>query len=280
MLDKVPKVFTRYDFCAKQGIRPTMEDRHIHLPYVDYLLDRKNTNEPVSFYAVYDGHGGTHVAQYVEDVLHYNVMKHDSFEENTRRTLAAVYLRTQEDFKEYTERLCLPNTAGATSVTILFKGKKMYVAWAGDSLACMFKKDGSNVELVDPHKPTKESEKIRIEKLGGFINDENGVMRVNGVVAVSRAFGNLRHRVIIPEADVREFTLTGDEEYIVLACDGLWDVMTPSQVRRFVRKTLKKNKNSTKGMAEALVDESLRLGSTDNVSVIFIQFDWWQNPKK
>jgi hypothetical protein len=39
-LDDVPAILARYEYSAKQGIRPTMEDRHIHLPYIDVLSDR------------------------------------------------------------------------------------------------------------------------------------------------------------------------------------------------------------------------------------------------
>lgn len=105
-------------------------------------------------------------------------------------------------------------------------------------------------------------------------------MRVNGIVAVSRAFGNFRHKVIIPEADFKEFTLQGDEEYIVLACDGLWDVMDNDSLRKFINKYLAKNGRKTQGLSEALVNEALRLGSTDNVSVIFIEFNQWKEPKR
>ena len=104
--------------------------------------------------------------------------------------------------------------------------------------------------------------------------------RVNGAVAVSRAFGNLRHRVIIPEPDITEIELTGDEEFLVVACDGLWDVMTSEDVRAFVKKFMTKNGKRTAGMSEALVDEALRKNSTDNVSVVFIEFNWWKEPKR
>ena len=116
--------------------------------------------------------------------------------------------------------------------------------------------------------------------LGGFIGEEGGIMRVNGSVAVSRAFGDVRHKVIIPEPDIVEHELYGDEEFIVLACDGLWDVMNPQQVRKFVNRYMSKNRNRTKGISEALVEESLRLGSTDNVSVVFIEFNSWKKPKR
>jgi serine/threonine protein phosphatase PrpC len=94
-------------------------------------------------------------------------------------------------------------------------------------------------------------------------------------VAVTRAFGDLRHRVIIPEPEIREIDLRGDELFLVLACDGLWDVMNSIQVREFVEKYVRSNKKSTKGISEALVNHALQLGSTDNVSVIFIEFFGW-----
>ena len=112
------------------------------------------------------------------------------------------------------------------------------------------------------------------------MSDEHGIPRVNGAVAVSRAFGNIRHRVILPEPDITEMELTGDEEFLVVACDGLWDVMTSVEVRKFVKKFMSKHGKRTTGISEALVDEALRKGSTDNVSVVFVEFGWWKAVKR
>lgn len=181
--------------------------------------------------------------------------------------------------KEASDRLYLPTTAGSTGVVIVFRKNKMFVAWVGDSLASLYR-EKETIELVNPHKPGSATEKARIEKLGGFISEEGGILRVNGIVAVTRAFGNIRHKVITPDADILEVDMRGDEQYVVLACDGLWDVMTPDAVRKFVKKYMKKHGNRTKGISEALVDESLKLGSTDNVSVVFIEFYQWKEPKR
>lgn len=207
------------------------------------------------------------------------MLKHEDFEKDVPKALKESFMRTQDDLKDASERLYLPTNTGSTGAVICFKGKKMHVAWAGDSMASIYTKK-KDFELIHPHKATQETEKARIEKLGGFISEEGGVMRVNGVVAVTRSFGNIRHRVIIPEADISTFDLTGDEEYIVLACDGLWDVMDTVSVRRFVNNYMSRSGKRTKGISEALVDEALRLGSTDNVSVIFIEFFWWKTPKR
>ncbi|KAI3653253.1 hypothetical protein MP228_001200 [Amoeboaphelidium protococcarum] len=279
-LKEAPQVPTKYEYCAKQGIRPTMEDRHIHLPYIDVLVDRKQAVEdPISYYAVYDGHGGIHVAAFVETHLHYNLMKHPELDTDFKKALTESFLKTQDELKEASDRLYLPTTAGSTGVVIVFRKNKMFVAWVGDSLASLYR-EKETIELVNPHKPGSATEKARIEKLGGFISEEGGILRVNGIVAVTRAFGNIRHKVITPDADILEVDMRGDEQYVVLACDGLWDVMTPDAVRKFVKKYMKKHGNRTKGISEALVDESLKLGSTDNVSVVFIEFYQWKEPKR
>jgi serine/threonine protein phosphatase PrpC len=244
-----------------------------------FLLQNYSEN-PISYYAVYDGHGGTNVAEYVESHLHFNILQHALFNSEPEKAIAESFMNTQESLKKHADRLLQSNTAGSTAVVIIIKGKQMFIAWAGDSLASLFMSDGTIHELIDPHKPGKPSEKERIEKLGGYVREEaGGVLRVNSAVAVSRAFGNIRHKVIIPEADVRVRELTGQEAFLVLACDGLWDVMTPQEVRQFVGIYFTRNGRRLKGISEALVDEALRRGSTDNVSVVFVQFNGWNMPK-
>ena len=86
----------------------------------------------------------------------YNIIKHPDFETDTKKAIAESFMRTQDDLKEMTERLCWSNTAGSTAVTVMMKGKKMFVSWAGDSLATLYKAGDQHVELIDGHKPGKE----------------------------------------------------------------------------------------------------------------------------
>ncbi|GFO27791.1 protein phosphatase 1e, partial [Plakobranchus ocellatus] len=72
-------------------------------------------------------------------------------------------------------------------------------------------------------------ERRRIEELGGCVLFF-GAWRVNGNIAVARAIGDAAHKPFISsDADVTSLRMTGEEEYLVLACDGLWDVLNPSQ---------------------------------------------------
>lgn len=100
-------------------------------------------------------------------------------------------------------------------------------------------------------------------------------------VAVSRAFGNFRHNVINPEPTIAEHELTGDEEYLLIACDGLWDVTNAGQIRSLVDAHMTSNRKSPpgrkwEGVSETLVQGALNSGSGDNVSAIFVPFLCWK----
>ena len=84
-----------------------------------------------------------------------NIIKHPDFETDTKKAIAQSFMRTQEDLKEMTNRLGWSNTVGSTAVTVMMKGKRMFVAWAGDSLATLYKAGDQFVELIDSHKPGK-----------------------------------------------------------------------------------------------------------------------------
>ena len=108
--------------------------------------------------------------------------------------------------------------------------KKLVVSWLGDSQA-MLVSQGSAMMLVDPHKPEREDECQRIESLGGFVVNVDGLYRINGQLAVSRAIGDHQYKPIVSaEPDVRVVNLTGSEDFFVIGCDGLWDVVDPKDV--------------------------------------------------
>jgi len=102
--------------------------------------------------------------------------------------------------------------------------------------------------------------------------DVNGVPRLNGVLAVTRSFGDIRFKhFVVPEPEILKHSLTGEEDFLVLACDGLWDIMDAQEVGEFVRE-YRTSQGTTAGIAKALVDEALELKSGDNVSVIVVFF--------
>lgn len=102
--------------------------------------------------------------------------------------------------------------------------------------------------------------------------------RVNGMLAVSRSFGDVPHKgsgseastvVATPELQIED--IADKDEFIVLATDGLWDVMPSQHVVNFVRLSLHEHKNIERA-ARDVANEAIRQGSVDNVSVVIVAF--------
>lgn len=133
--------------------------------------------------------------------------------------------------------------AGTTSIVAVLTGNALVVANAGDS-RCVLCRRGVAEEMSKDHKPTTPEERQRILRAGGFVADG----RVNGSLALSRAIGDFEFKTapgISPSEqavtalpEVRSATLGGGDEFMVLACDGIWDVMTSQQCVDFVRQRL------------------------------------------
>lgn len=139
--------------------------------------------------------------------------------------------------------------AGCTAVVALVRGRKLFVANAGDSRAVLCRR-GEAVALSVDHKPSTAEERARIQAAGGFVSDVGGITRVNGNLNLSRAIGDLRYKanasllakdqIISAEPDVRVVELCEDDAFAVLACDGIWDVMDNQTVVGFVSERLRK----------------------------------------
>ena len=128
-------------------------------------------------------------------------------------------------------------SAGCTAVVALVRGGQLVVANAGDS-RCVLSRRGRAGDLTHDHKPTDPEEYARILKAGGFVTEG----RVNGSLTLSRALGDLEYkqaRELPPEPqavtalpEVRSEALGEGDEFLILACDGIWDVLTNQEVRR------------------------------------------------
>ena len=132
---------------------------------------------------------------------------------------------------------------------------------------------------MTPHKPEDESEKERIEKAGGVVV-YLGAWRVNGVLSVARAIGDVQQKPsITAEPDINTIELNGEEDYLVMACDGLWDALNPDKIPTLINEHFKAGgtQNTT---AEYLVDRALKYGSMDNITVIVLFFPLYRPPKK
>lgn len=261
------------DVYTDRGRRAQMEDRHSVIEDFNAYLNKPNTSRR-AFFGVYDGHGGVEAAKFVEAQLPYNIGSHPLIIDNPEEALVQAFLATDKHFLEKAARESY--NSGATACTVYICDSKMYVSWLGDSQVMMCK-GGTHVALMDPHKPNREDEKKRIEDNAGVVV-WYGAWRVNGVLSVARAIGDRKLKQwVIGRPDVAVFDLDGTEEYLVLGCDGLWDVLTPDKVVSLIAEWTAQPQNiGVKGLAKYLVTQCLEdPSSSDNISIIVVQL-----PKK
>lgn len=152
---------------------------------------------------------------------------------------------------------------GTTALAGLVFEDRLIVAHVGDSRGVVGTPDGRVVTLTRDHKPDRPDERVRIESLGGFVTYQ-GTWRVEGVLAVSRAFGNFYMKeYIIPNPEIREDTLKPGRHVVVFASDGLWDAVGNEEAVRTANKCA-----DPEAAARQLAAEAYLRGSLDNISVI------------
>lgn len=149
----------------------------------------------------------------------------------------------------------------------------MIVANAGDCRAVLGKR-GKAIEMSKDHKPNYASERTRIEKLGGAIYDGY----LNGQLSVSRALGDWHMKgskgsacPLSAEPELQETFLTDEDEFLIMGCDGLWDVMSSQCAVTMARKELMLH-NDPERCSRELVREALKRNTCDNLTVIVICF--------
>ena len=133
--------------------------------------------------------------------------------------------------------------AGCTATVVLITPTEVYCANAGDSRTVL-SKNKQAVDLSKDHKPDDPEERTRIYAANGFVEDG----RVNGMLALSRALGDFEYKnnslfkvkdqVVSAFPDVKVVPITNDAEFILLACDGIWDVMTSQAAITYCHQTI------------------------------------------
>ncbi|KAF4735892.1 hypothetical protein FOZ63_032923, partial [Perkinsus olseni] len=171
-----------------------------------------------------------------------------------------------------------PSATGCVSVTVLIMGRAIICANTGDARAVL-SRNGRAINLSSDQRPSREDEFKRIREAGGFVF----FGRVLGRLAVSRAFGDLEYKtglpadqtpLVISEPEIHaEFIQDGDE-FIVIACDGLFDVLSSQEVVDFVRSRLlhmPKGEQDPAVVAQELVSDAImEKNSRDNVTCLIV----------
>ncbi|XP_052166162.1 probable protein phosphatase 2C 44 [Oryza glaberrima] len=194
-----------------------MEDYHV----AEY---KYANNHEFGLFAIYDGHLGDKVPSYLKANLFNNILKEPLFWTNPQEAIKNAYSSTNKYILENCKQL---GPGGSTAVTaIVVEPKKTIDTNIGDSRAVVCERGAANQLTVD-HEPHTTNERKRIEKQGGFVSTFPGdVPRVNGQLAVARAFGDQSLKAhLSSEPDVKHVPINSSVEFVILASDGLWKVI-------------------------------------------------------
>lgn len=294
----------RYGYCLSQNQRPYMEDA------VDLHPSLPGAEESTEFYAVHDGHGGTGAVEFVRRRLRPLVCAHPGFndESGLMEALSEAFIMTdQEHLNELDppspKNLCdaapsapippAPQASDLTRATSVHKelggdnvlspgcvtcvavlrGGFAYVAHLGDVRAVLC--NGGEMEhLTEDHCPFADVERQRLGELGVEVSSD-GYM--HGRICVSRAFGDWvwdsqeKCPGVICKPEVQKVPLVDNSEFLLLACDGIFEKLSSKEAAQVVRRRLRTT-GCPQAASEALVKEAHCRGSQDNLSVVVVLF--------
>lgn len=260
------------------------------------------------FAAVFDGHGGGGVSSFLKRNLHRSLMQklqefreEELFQCSTLRepTVACQVAALRAAFSHVDDTVMRDDALqyqGSTAVAVLLHDcddghRTLLSANVGDSRAILSRK-GRAVELTRDHKPNEEREKARILSMGETIEWDRyaKVHRVRDL-SLSRAIGDRWAKPVVSgEVEIRHFPINeNDDEFVLLASDGLWDVMTSQDVVSFVHKWMESELSRDldmdseererhrivlrKKLSKIVASEAIRRGSGDNVCVVMVWLD-------
>jgi len=269
---------------SMQGWRISMEDAHATILDLQAAAEGKEVtpataDKRLSFFGVYDGHGGDKVALFAGENIHTIVAKQEAFKKgDIEQALKDGFLATDRAIlndPRYEEEV-----SGCTASVAIVSASKIYVGNAGDSRSVLGVK-GRAKPLSFDHKPQNEGEKARITAAGGFVD----FGRVNGNLALSRAIGDFEFKksaelapeqqIVTAYPDVTVHNISDDDEFLVVACDGIWDCQSSQAVVEFVRRGIAAKQELSK-ICENMMDNCLASNSEtggvgcDNMTICII----------
>ena len=258
-------VIKSYGVNTYQGIvRNYNEDRVSIIINMNKPKDYAKGRWPkISFFGIYDGHGGEGCSEYLRDNLHKLICSNEYFPENIPEAIKFGISKAEEDFiNNYAlakNKEEIIDKSGSCAIIILIVDTNIYISNVGDSRCLLSMNNGNNyVEVTKDHKPNSPNEMIRIKKNGGSIyqsqtvinntenNELNGKILIGpyrvlpGRLSVCRTIGDAEAKlvkfggnpnVIISEPEIFYYDLKKDNlDFFILGCDGIYDQMSNKEV--------------------------------------------------
>jgi serine/threonine protein phosphatase PrpC len=235
--------------------------------------------EYISLAAVYDGHRGAACSDYLASSLerHLENCWSDSTSAGDllKKALlhADVAFRIKEEERNKGNSNNKPNYPGSTAVVALLVGRHLTIAHVGDSRAVLCSKNNQALAVTVDQTADREDERLRIQNLGGEVSVRMGGWRVGEAgLAVTRSIGDgdLKNIGVTAEAEIFEKDLEEDDSFLILASDGVWDLVGNQDAVSLVLDTVKQPALC----AQRVVTEALARGSKDNVSAVVAFFPY------
>ena len=283
--------------CEEQGQRPSMEDMHIMMmsDFSPNALSHGTSTGVRAFCGVLDGHSGRAVADYAASRLPELVQSQPWYRNAAGSPAVSVVERCLGNaFETIDAEICEQTQSGrlaggCTANVALLLDQHLYIANLGDTRAVL-SRGGFAHEMSQDHKPDLPSERARIEALGGrvewrgcwWVLGSSGAAAYRGL-AVSRAFGDIAWKVPVPLVDpcpeVRSCRLKPEDEFLVIGCDGVWDVMTGQDAVDLARRHTSGGcagpdgeggvgDRAASAAAKEIASAALAKGSMDNITVV------------
>ncbi|AJU66924.1 ABH_G0008600.mRNA.1.CDS.1 [Saccharomyces cerevisiae] len=267
---------TPYDITYRVGVaenknskfRRTMEDVHTYVKNFASRLDW-------GYFAVFDGHAGTQASKWCGKHLHTIIEQNILADEtrDVRDVLNDSFLAIDEEINTKlvgnsgcTAAVCvlrweLPDSVSDDSMDLAQHQRKLYTANVGDSRIVLFR-NGNSIRLTYDHKASDTLEMQRVEQAGGLIMKS----RVNGMLAVTRSLGDkFFDSLVVGSPFTTSVEITSEDKFLILACDGLWDVIDDQDACELIKDITEPNE-----AAKVLVRYALENGTTDNVTVMVV----------
>lgn len=277
------------------GTRPQNEDA---MDIINNLDESDPKLIKILYTGVFDGHGGGNISKTLIDRDKINIGKYftnktspiannlSASKSFNKKMIIPLFSRIQEKLKNFHVH---SNKMGSTALISLIYNRSeksdkcnLKIINLGDTRATICNEYNIGVQLSLDHKPHLFCERSRINSLGGTITESDGDDPRIGGMSVSRSFGDLDNKYICNLPDVFDYMLDR-EKFLILACDGVWDVLSNQDAVDFVlnkinqltteKKVLSNFKaKSDQNIANKLADYAIAKGSTDNISLYIIFF--------
>ncbi|EAS02734.4 protein phosphatase 2C containing protein (macronuclear) [Tetrahymena thermophila SB210] len=262
---------TFYDTSMRRCNRPQMEDRYCA------LLQQKQNQFKESFFGVFDGHKNYEISNFLKNNLYQSIQTQNSYEQNIKESIIQASLMLDKEIQEMIKVRNLKG--GSTALCALIRNKTINLLNVGDSIAAIVSYDGIR-QINEQHRPSNPKEQEILIQKGAVLLERSGVSRINGELAISRSFGDNEFKEFITSMpDVYSFDIQSNDQYLLLATDGFWDVINLEEANYFIKQweVEKQDRENIDNLSSFLINQActkITNFKKDNMTVLVVDLQY------